>query len=50
MLQILWEAAFLRKFMKMLLLLNYLKATKKKIGLLINFGSPKVEIQRVINT
>ena len=31
-------------------LLNYLKATKKKIGLLINFGSPKVEIQRVINT
>lgn len=31
-------------------LLNYLKATKKKIGLLINFGSAKVEIQRVINT
>ena len=30
-------------------LLNYLKATKKRIGLLINFGSSKVEVKRVIN-
>lgn len=27
--------------------LNYLKATGNKIGLLINFGKPKVEIRRV---
>lgn len=27
--------------------LNYLKATKFKIGLLINFGRPKIEIKRV---
>jgi GxxExxY protein len=27
--------------------LNYLKATNLKIGLLINFGKPKVEIRRV---
>jgi GxxExxY protein len=27
--------------------LNYLKATNIKIGLLINFGKPKVEIKRV---
>ena len=27
--------------------LNYLKATKMRIGLLINFGKPKVEIRRV---
>jgi GxxExxY protein len=27
--------------------LNYLKATKVKIGLLINFGRPRVEIKRV---
>ena len=27
--------------------LNYLKATGNKIGLLINFGKPKVEIKRV---
>ena len=27
--------------------LNYLKATKIKIGLLINFGRPKVEVRRV---
>ncbi len=30
-------------------LLNYLKATGKKIGLLINFYNPKVEIKRVVN-
>ncbi len=30
-------------------LLNYLKATKKRIGLLIDFGSSKVEVKRVIN-
>jgi GxxExxY protein len=27
--------------------LNYLKATKVKIGLLINFGKPRIEIKRV---
>lgn len=27
--------------------LNYLKATKVKICLLINFGNPKVEIKRI---
>jgi GxxExxY protein len=31
-------------------IINYLKATKFKLGLLVNFGSyPKVEIQRIIN-
>lgn len=30
-------------------LLNYLTATNKKIGILINFGKPRVEIKRVIN-
>jgi len=29
--------------------LNYLKATGLKICLLVNFGSPKVEIKRVVN-
>lgn len=29
--------------------LNYLKAANVEIGLLINFGTPKVEIKRVIN-
>lgn len=29
---------------------NYLKATKKRLGLLINFGShPKLEYERVVN-
>lgn len=28
--------------------LNYLKATNFKLGLLINFGTPKVQIKRVI--
>lgn len=28
--------------------LNYLKATKKKIGLLLNFGTPKLQYRRVI--
>ena len=28
--------------------LNYLKATKQKLGLLINFGTSKVQIKRVI--
>lgn len=27
--------------------LNYLKATKLKVGLLINFGKPRIEIKRV---
>ena len=30
-------------------LLNYLKATNKKIGLIINFAKPKVEIKRLVN-
>ena len=30
-------------------LINYLKATKFKLGLLINFGNPKVEIKRLRN-
>lgn len=28
--------------------LNYLKATDKKLGLLINFGTPKLQYKRVI--
>jgi GxxExxY protein len=28
--------------------LNYLKATNLKIGLLINFGKPRIEIKRVV--
>jgi GxxExxY protein len=30
--------------------MNYLRATNKHIALLINFGNPKVEIKRIINT
>lgn len=30
-------------------LLNYLKATNKRIGLLINFGPAKVDVKRIIN-
>jgi GxxExxY protein len=29
--------------------MNYLKATGKSICLLLNFGSPKVEIKRIVN-
>ncbi len=29
-------------------LLNYLRATKKTVGLLINFGNPRVEIRRIL--
>jgi len=29
--------------------LNYLKATNKKIGLLINFGKSRVEVKRLVN-
>ena len=29
--------------------LNYLKATGKTVCLLLNFGSPKVEIKRIVN-
>ncbi len=29
--------------------LNYLKATNKKIALLVNFGSPSVQVKRIIN-
>ena len=30
-------------------LLNYLKATKMKIGLILNFSKPKLEIKRLVN-
>jgi len=30
-------------------LLNYLKATQIPLGLLINFGTPKVQIKRMLN-
>lgn len=30
-------------------LLHYLKSTKRHLGLLINFGSDKVEVKRVLN-
>ncbi len=30
-------------------LLNYLKATNKKIGLILNFAKPKLEIKRMVN-
>ena len=29
--------------------LNYLKATQKKLGLLINFGDGKVTVKRIVN-
>ena len=29
--------------------INYLKATKKEVGLLINFGKPKLEFKRLHN-
>ncbi|MBE7529937.1 MAG: GxxExxY protein [Chloroflexi bacterium] len=31
-------------------LLNYLKATRKRVGLLLNFGSPKLEWKRMVLT
>ena len=30
-------------------LLNYLKACKKRLGLILNFAHPQVEIRRIIN-
>jgi GxxExxY protein len=30
--------------------LNYLRATRMETGLVINFGSPRVEVQRVLST
>ena len=30
-------------------LMNYLKACKKRFGLILNFGSPKVEVKRIVN-
>jgi len=30
-------------------LLNYLKGTRRKLGLIINFSKPKVQIKRVVN-
>ena len=29
--------------------LNYLKATGFRLGLILNFGKPRVEIKRVVN-
>ncbi len=29
--------------------LNYLRASNKKIGLLINFGAPKITVERIVN-
>ena len=29
--------------------LNYLKASNKKIGLLINFGTPRISVERIVN-
>jgi len=29
-------------------LLNYLRATRKPVGLLVNFGQPKVQIKRMV--
>jgi GxxExxY protein len=29
-------------------LLNYLKATSKKVGLLLNFGGPSVQVKRMV--
>ena len=29
--------------------LNYLKASGLKLGLILNFGKPKIEIKRVVN-
>lgn len=30
-------------------LLNYLRACRKRAGLIINFGRPKIEIKRILN-
>lgn len=30
-------------------LLNYLKATRKRLGFIINFGTSKIQIKRIIN-
>ena len=30
-------------------LMNYLKACKKRFGLILNFGTPKVEVKRIVN-
>jgi GxxExxY protein len=35
--------------MHMAQLLNYLKGTQKKLGLIINFSKPRVQIKRVVN-
>ena len=30
-------------------LLNYLKATRKRLGFIINFGTSKIQIKRIVN-
>lgn len=30
--------------------MNYLRATKLPVALLLNFGNPKIEIKRIVNT
>jgi GxxExxY protein len=30
-------------------LMNYLRACKKRAGLILNFGKPKIEIRRILN-
>lgn len=30
-------------------LMNYLKSTKKKVGLLLNFGTTRIQIKRLVN-
>ena len=37
-----------KEILKMILLLNYLKATGIKVGLLVNFKTPKAEIKRMV--
>ena len=30
--------------------MNYLKATDKRVALLINFGAPRIEVKRIVNS
>jgi len=49
--EVLVELKVVKRFdnIHMALCLNYLKATKKQICLLINFANPKVEVKRIVN-